>query len=279
MSNQRLMSFLAYYTNKISPKLCFSLQYFHRRKRFPDLDNPKDFSEVILSQMVSGKINEFTDLADKIKMRDYVERWGYSQYLPQIFGVWDNAQDITFDAAPSRFIVKTNHGSGGHRIVRDKDTADINEIKVHFAKSLKKKYSSLETQYNNIKPLVYLEEFIDDGNSFPTDYKFMCLDGQVKAILVCFDRGNEVHKATYDENWQKIDYIEGATQTSQNVNKPENLDKMLEIARSISSHFEQVRVDLYNAYGKIYIGELTFTADGGVLRNFTDEAIKKMGRQ
>ena len=59
---------------------------------------------------------------------------------------------------------------------------------------------------------------------------------------------------------------------------PENFDEMKRVVEGIASRFTQVRVDLYNAFGKIYIGELTFTADGGILRNFTAEAIKKMGR-
>ena len=137
----------------------------------------------------------------------------------------------------------------------------------------------MEPQYNSIVPLVYAEEYIDDGNVFPTDYKFMCLDGEIKAILLCFDREDSVHKLVYDVNWQKLPYIAGVSYVDRDYPKPENFEKMKEIVSEIASRFTQVRVDLYNAYGRIIIGELTFTADGGVLRNFTTQAIKEMGRK
>ena len=38
---------------------------------------------------------------------------------------------------------------------------------------------------------------------------------------------------------------------------------MIEISKKLSEDFDYVRVDLYNASGKIYFGELTFTHNAG----------------
>ena len=280
MNKTAIMVRLAEMMYKISPRLGFSLQYFHHRKAFPNLRNPKDFSEVIGAQMVNGDILTFSQYADKIKVRDAITEWGLGDYLPEVYRVWQQAEDISFDNLPEKFILKTNHGSGGHVVVSPEHQPSLEEVIQHFKESLKKKYNSImEPQYNSIVPLVYAEEYIDDGNVFPTDYKFMCLDGEIKAILLCFDRENSVHKLVYDENWQKLPYIAGVSYVDRDYPKPENFDTMKEIVAEIASRFTQVRVDLYNAFGRIYIGELTFTADGGVLRNFTTQAIKEMGRK
>lgn len=269
---------IAVAVDKISPSLRFKLQYFHHRGCFPNLKNPKNFSEVIGSEMVSGKVNEYSELVDKLRVRDYLGSWGLSQYLPKVYGRWKNAEDIDISVCPTKFILKTNHGSGGHIICKDKSSFDLGAAMEHFKGLLSKKYTSLETQYNSIKPFVFAEEFIDDGHEIPTDYKFMCLDGKIKAILLCFDRDSDVHKLVYSKDWEKLPYVRGESYIDIDYPCPENFDEMKRIVEDIASRFTQVRVDLYNAYGKIYIGELTFTADGGILRNFTTDAIIKMGR-
>lgn len=280
MKSKSLMTMAANFFYKISPRLGFSLQYLHHRKRFPNLKNPHDLSEIIGSQMVSGIVNEFSHYVDKIKVRESIAEWGLEDYLPRIYRVWDHADDICLDELPDRFILKTNHGSGGHMIYDKSSPLDLIDVKNHFRKRLEQRYNAaIETQYNAIKPQVYAEEFIDDGNPIPTDYKFLCLDGEIKAILVCFDRDKEVHKIVYDTNWKKLPYIKGDSFIDCDYPIPTNFETMKAIVRIIASRFIQVRVDLYNAFGKIYIGELTFTADGGILRNFTSTAIKEMGRE
>ena len=264
---------------KLSPRLCFSLQYFHNRHRFPNLSNPKNFSEVIGYQIVRGEIDQYYELVDKIKVRNYLAKWGFADYLPKVYKVWDNANDIDLTGLPERFIIKTNHGSGGHIICKNVNMLNVNDIKEHFDKMLHVVYNPWETQYAKIQPLVYCEEFIEDGHTIPTDFKYMCLDGEIKAILLCFDRDSNVHKLVYDENWNKLPYVKEKAFVGMNYPKPKNLEEMNKIAKQIASRFVQVRVDLYNAFGKIYIGELTFTADGGILRTFTDKAIKEMGRK
>ena len=55
---QKILSFLAKVTTTISPKLYIKLSYLHNRGKLPNLKNPKDVSEIILSTIYSGKVNE-----------------------------------------------------------------------------------------------------------------------------------------------------------------------------------------------------------------------------
>ncbi len=57
--------------------------------------------------------------------------------------------------------------------------------------------------------------------------------------------------------------------------KPQNLTAMLKVAKVLSIGY--VRVDLYSVDGRVMVGELTFTSDGGT-GNFTpNEWDKKFG--
>jgi hypothetical protein len=63
---------------------------------------------------------------------------------------------------------------------------------------------------------------------------------------------------SYDLNWKPLINNEIA-----NITKPEHLDKMITLARTLSSPFEFVRIDFYYVGGIIYFSEFTFTPAGG----------------
>lgn len=50
---------------------------------------------------------------------------------------------------------------------------------------------------------------------------------------------------------------------TEQIEKPLNYDKMIELAEILSEGFSHVRVDFYNINGNIYFGEMTFTMASG----------------
>ena len=74
--------------------------------------------------------------------------------------------------------------------------------------------------------------------------------------------------------YQKLYHIRNS-----GLNRPENLESMLEYARILAKPFPQVRVDFYDIECKIYFGELTFTSLGGMMNYFTQEALNDMGEK
>lgn len=75
-------------TNALSPRLSFSLSYYRHRHKWPNLKNPRNLSEIIGAQMVSGEINKYSDYTDKVKVRDYIAEWGLGEYLPAMLCKW-----------------------------------------------------------------------------------------------------------------------------------------------------------------------------------------------
>jgi hypothetical protein len=100
-------------------------------------------------------------------------------------------------------------------------------------------------------------------------YLIRCIRGKPFAIGVRAKRGQN----SYDLNWNPIKRIQ-----VQNIEKPKQFEKMLEIAERLSKPFEFVRIDLY--IGKddvIYFSEFTFTPSGGN-RFYSMEREKEFGK-
>jgi hypothetical protein len=118
------------------------------------------------------------------------------------------------------------------------------------------------------------------------DHKIRCINGKAQFDMVCYDRplgiGGGGAKTVYDlydiHTWEPMrQYLDYPGAKYKNVPRPDNLEKMIEIAEQIAEGFPQVRVDLYNVNGKIYFCEMTFCAFSGMNNHFTMEFHKMIG--
>ena len=50
-------------------------------------------------------------MVDKYKVREYIAQMIGEEYLIPLLGVWDNPDEIDFDALPNQFVLKCNHNS------------------------------------------------------------------------------------------------------------------------------------------------------------------------
>ena len=72
---------------------------------------------------------------------------------------------------------------------------------------------------------------------------------------------------SYDTNWNKLPCYCDFPQIEEQINKPRNLERMLQIAEKLAEGLPHVRVDLYLLDdGEIKFGEMTFTSDSGACR-------------
>lgn len=263
------------------PRMNYSLRYFHNRKHLPNLSNPKDLSERILASMLLPSFKENAQYVDKVKVREFIRSKGLENILLKHFGVWENPEDIDFSKLPNKFALKTNNGCGNHFFCKDKSTLNeencINLLKNNLQK-IESFESNLEPQYKMIHPLVFCEELIDTGSdSWPTDYKFTCINGEPDHIFLATERESKVKYGTFDLEWNVLPYTKDEFRPKSYPKKPKYLKEMTDIARILSRDFEFVRVDLYESGDKIFFGELTFSPWGGLMYSYTDESIKILG--
>lgn len=167
--------------------------------------------------------------------------------------------------------VKTNHASSDVIVVKSKKTLSDEKIKAIRRKlrhALNHSYElvqGFEMQYKGIPPLIIAERLIQDEKyNELRDYKFLCFDGVPYYCWVDCDRYTNHTRNVYDMEWNLMPWTQGGYKNSSvSVEKPENFDTMVEVAKKLSADFSHVRVDLYNVEGKIYFGEMTFTNGSG----------------
>lgn len=263
---------------RINKELYYRLRYFLVRGRWARFSAPRDLSEYLLSEMLKPDFKKYADYADKIKVRDYVAGKGLAGILPQVYGVWDNADEIDFDTLPDTFVLKTNHGCGNHIFCKAKKNLDIPAIRKKINKLLSKKNLPREPHYSHISPQVYAEELIcdnDAANALPIDYKFLCSKGEPLGILVCVDRDEKhLHSrlCIFDTEWRPLNWLQ-KNKSERIVPAPPHLKEMTEIARTLSADFDFVRVDLYDTGKQVFFGELTFTPHAGFMTNFNQDSL------
>lgn len=257
-------------------RIMLSLQYYILMHRWPDLKNPKRFTEWIQYYKMHYRNPDMLRCVDKYEVRSYVEEKGCGEYLNELYQICDDASEIDFEKLPQKFVIKTTNGGNGDNVlvVKDKNSLDINAT-IHKVNSwLKKNYSNTSREWaysgasNN--PRIIVEKFLENSDTNDgslIDYKFFCFNGEPFICQVISERYSDEHIDFYNTEWKRLDGIVGlnpkATNSADGFPKPKNLDKMLDTARSLSQDFPFVRVDLYNVNGKIYFGELTFYPSSG----------------
>lgn len=245
--------------------------------------NPRTLNEKLQWLKFYNKNPQYTEMVDKYGVREYVKRTIGEEYLIPLLGVWDKFDDIDFDKLPKEFVLKCTHDSGGLVICRNKDELDKDAAREKIGKSLARNYYYRwrEWPYRNIRPRIIAEQFMEDDllGGLP-DYKFFCFDGRVDCVMVCVDRHlHDVKFYFFDRDWKFLkpnievqDLPDDFT-----IPKPDGIDKMFDIAATLSKGLPFSRIDLYCVSGKIYFGEITFFPDSGYDTTFLKEADLKWG--
>ena len=106
----------------------------------------------------------------------------------------------------------------------------------------------------------------ETASSGLSDYKIHSFNGVPKVILVCKDRFSELGLTEdfFDTEWTHIDVRrEKHPNSNEEIARPAELDKMLELAEALSKDVPFLRSDFYTIDGKVYFGELTFFPASG----------------
>jgi hypothetical protein len=241
--------------------------YRERFGRSINWRHPTRFTEKIQIFKISKTAEDSWKYVDKLEVRSYIEQQIGAEYLTKLLGVYNNADEINFEALPNAFVLKTTHGSGWNIICPDKSTLNIPEAKAKLTDWLSQNYYrsyGRERQYKRTVPKIICEEYLDTPEKGLYDFKFYCFHGEPRIINVIQDRIGVTRKAFYELPWRKSELQPWEAQADLDMPRPKDLDKMMDISRKLSKPFEQIRVDLYNINGRILFGELTLTCSSGM---------------
>lgn len=255
------------YLIKHNPEKMFSIWHKRSTGVALNIDNPKTLYDKIAYMAFRTDTSEWTRLADKVQVREYVTECGYGGYLPELYGTWERAEDVDFDKLPNAFVIKTNNASATNILVRDKSKIDEDVVRKQLEKWLKIDYGyhTCQPHYSRIKPLILAEEFLGLENEKMSlnDYKFYCVNGKPLYVIVYTDRvanSHEMKRTIYDIDWQMHqEFLGRYAVPGPSIEKPKSFELMKEMASVLSSKFPFVRIDFYEIKGKPVFGEMTFT--------------------
>lgn len=281
-----------YYAHTDAVKLV-RLRYRERFGEEPNLNDPQTLNEKILWLMLFTDISDWTPLADKYLVREYVRECGLGHLLNELYAVWDSAGAIDLDdpRLPDSFVLKSNNGCGDAIFVHDRKCADRKTIHHRMKRALRRKFGrkTAERHYLSIRPLILAERLLPRDSALGSslvDYKFFCFDGNPRYCMVCYDhRPNFVRTALYDAHtWENLGrYVTGKyyDPEQREIPRPASLGEMLAAAEKLAGggRFPQVRVDFYEVGGKPVFGEMTFASAAGMDTGFTREFQEIMGSQ
>ena len=236
-----------------------------------DLDSPKTYNEKLQWLKVHYKNDEYTKMVDKVDAKDYVAAIIGKDHIIPTLGVYDNANEIDFDALQNQFVLKCTHDSGVIIICKDKTTLDKKTAIKRLNKNLRRKYYrwSKEWPYKDVKPRIIAEQYMVDESGYELkDYKFFCFNGEPKAMFIASDRSNANEETKFDFFDMEFNHLpmkNGHPNASIAPQMPEKFDEMRMLAGKLSNGLPQVRVDFYEVDGQVYFGELTFYHHAGIV--------------
>lgn len=233
----------------------------------PNFDNPLTFNDKMQWLKVYWFDPRVVQCCDKDKVREYVSEKGLSELLIPQIAVFKNINEININMLPDKFVLKPSHDSGHTYICTDKNSFDLKRAKRELAKWLACDYAfrGMEWAYHNNHPTIVCEELIEPdheaGELF--DYKFFCFNGKPEYIFFVSDRQNEAKSDFYDMNWQLQNFRWFYEPSGKIHPRPKCFAQMAKYAEILAKDFPFVRVDFYEANGKVYFGELTFFHGSG----------------
>lgn len=264
MLMERLEQWISYLP--LSDRQFNELMYLRLFRRPLHLDPPVTFNEKIQWLKLFGSKANYTSLVDKYEVRKYVASKIGSKYLNELYGVFNHEFEINFDELPQSFVLKATHGSGWNIFCRDKSQFDAEAARRRLRKWLKMNFYRVgrEPNYKKVPPRIICERFLEDEKQKRLlDYKFFCFQGHVQFIQVDFDRYVNHTRNMYDRNWALCPFTFLYPNNPFKLERPENLETMMEVAEALAGEIPFIRVDLYNANSLILFGELSFTPESG----------------
>lgn len=252
---------------KFWPELKSINNYRYSFGRMPNLICHKTFNEKILLKILFERNPKLTLFADKFMVRDFVEsRLGDNKYLTKLYAVVDNPAEIRKLNLPNQFVMKASHTSGDIKIINDFNKVGYEELEKLASLWLQKNQYKIynEWAYRSIKPRIIFEEFLECGGKIPDDYKFFCFNGEPSFIQIDKNRFINHKRNIYDLNFSLLPVKYVYDNFQDKITPPKDFEKMLEIARKLSSETNFIRVDLYNINGRVIFGELTNYPEAGI---------------
>ncbi len=241
-----------------------------------NLKNPKNFNEKIQWLKIYDATPLKTKLTDKILVRDWIrEKLSIvddgEKYLKPVLQISKSFDDINFDDLPEKFIIKTNHGSKWHYIIKDKkgflqNKVLFNTARFNFIKWLNLNFfgiGGMELQYKNIIPAILIEPLLRDSDKdYSEEIEVYCFNSQP---LFCqrIKYSPIPETCVYTNEFKQADFLFHGKYNNVFIPADDLLKTAVKLSKTLAEGFIFVRIDWLVYNKNIYFNEMTFTPFSG----------------
>jgi TupA-like ATPgrasp len=222
-------------------------------------------------------VNEFrrkslqTTFADKLVVRDYVEKRIGERHLVRLLWSGDDLHEAETMQLQVPFVIKANNSSGKNIFVADPKNVDWHDIRTETKNWLKRDFSIVwgEWRYRWIKPKFMIEEMLFDQSG---RYLRTGSSSRFPGRLDCStssSTGSENRNRVffYDESLQRLDFeLDETPLFKGEFVLPQNIREMIQLSEILSNQEPLVRVDWYLVGSNPIFGELTLHPESGLGR-------------
>lgn len=261
------------------------------RRRARHLDT---FNGRLTYKMLHDRRALLPALADKVRVKDYVESVLGPGWVAKTYCVSESAGEIDWDQVPREFVAKVNHGSGGIVIVTDDaprearlprvgsrvgwnrfrvrpEHADRERIADLCRHWLTLDYTwvrgqgSVQWCYSDIPRRVMVEELLRDASgNHPREYRLFVISGSVRFIQLELDVFGDHRTAIVDAQGELLDVRMMDPPPNVPPEIPKSLWDMVVLAEKLAEPvIDFVRVDMYDLGDRLVVGEMTHYPSGG----------------
>jgi TupA-like ATPgrasp len=244
-------------------------QYLAKTGLALNLANPAGLSEKLNVLKLRPVDPLQTICADKIRVREHVAaKVGEDLLVPMILATYRLADINPSRITELKFVLKTNHDFGGVVICRDRVSFDWAAARAKLADHLafNQWHRHREPPYRDIRPGILVEAYLEpDASGELREYKIFCFHGVPHFIMSIQETGGRRTKTVFDTEWRPLPVRRrGAPVNEAPIPPPQSLGGLLRVAETLAEPFDFCRIDLYENFGKVRFGEITFYPEGGM---------------
>ena len=271
--------------------MMLKIQYRIKTGRKLSLKDPRRYTEKVQWYKINWRDPVMVPCVDKYDVRQFVKNRGLEHILNECYGIYEDPEEVDFAKLPDSFVLKDTLGSGGDSIivVEDKKMMDEAEVRRRLRNWCDTPANIPDggrewPYYSGKKHRIVAERYIsaDKERGGLVDYKFHCFDGKPVLLYVIADRtlGNGAGFGFYDMDYNRLPYRRtDERELTRVIEKPENYEELVRVAKKLAEGFPHVRVDLYDQDNQIIFGELTFFDASGYTVFEPDEVDFILGEQ
>lgn len=241
------------------------LLFLRSHGRLPSHRNPRTLMEKVNWRIVHDRRPVIAWACDKLATKEFAETCPLVR-VPTTYWSGTDLGDLAGVELPKRWILKPNSASGlvheGSGRCSAGELAALGELTAGWHPPATSR-ELCEWAYLEARPLLLVEEFV--GEATPIDYKVLVFHGEPRIVQVDLDRFRGHKMSFYTTDWTMLE-AHSRFPRGEPVPKPPHLARMLEAARFLAGDLEFVRVDLYDAGGEVWFGELTPYPGSGLMR-------------